>query len=80
MTLKWEKQSGGAWWAKSGKHLVGMVVVRFDGKIVWHISAVETGRIAKGNGAATDIPAAKRGLARAWSKWLDSYGLTAAKV
>ena len=75
MSLRWEEQKQGGWYAYSGCIIVGMVVTQYDGNINWKVDAVHMKWVAKGYGDAKSIEAAKRALSRAWSKWLAKAGL-----
>jgi len=78
VTLRWEEQKEGSWFAYSGDILAGMVVTQYDGNIHWKIDAVHMKWTAKGYGDAPSIMAAKRALARAWAIWLQRAGLAPA--
>ena len=74
--LRWEKQTGGGWFAYSGEIIIGLVVERFDGQIAWDAtSAVQMKWTAKGSGVVKTIASGKRAVERAWRAWLARAGL-----
>jgi hypothetical protein len=75
MTLKWEERSPGGWFALRNGWVVGLVVVRDDGVVIYEVTAVSTKWVTKGYGEVRSIASAKRGLERAWTAWLDAHGL-----
>lgn len=81
MTLRWESQKDGCWWAYSlcSEMIVGMVVpiTAGNGGRLWTYSlqAVHYRWITKGCGNVKSRRQAKRSLERAWSDWLAHAGL-----
>jgi hypothetical protein len=76
MSLRWEKQPNGGWFAFSGEIIVGLVVERFDHQIGWDAtSAVQMKWTAKGRGVVKTVASGKRAVERAWSAWLSRAGL-----
>jgi len=74
MTLHWKKASHG-WHAMRGQRIVGLVVERDDGTVVYELTAVSTKWVTKGYGEVRSVASAKRGLERAWAAWLDAHDL-----
>jgi hypothetical protein len=60
--------------AKLNGRIVGSVIEREPGDVVWYISAVHMKWVAKGEGESKDVQSAKRALARAWNSWLKAFG------
>jgi len=60
--------------AKVGKIIIGTVLVRTDGSIVWYVDGVTTKWICKGRGETTTIRAGKEALTRSWKRWLTQAG------
>lgn len=75
VSLRWETKQTEGWLAYSGDLPVAMVVVQFDGNVVWQIYGVQMKYTAKGYGDATSVAAAKRAVSRAWRVWLGRAGL-----
>lgn len=74
--LRWEKQSGGAWFAYSGDLRVAMVVQIIGecsrkGLWTYSLDAVNTRWITKGGGDVKTAVQGKKSIARAWAAWLD---------
>jgi len=76
--LRWEKQQGDSEYAYSGSRVIGMIGRLYDEPDRWWwnaTNAVSMRYIAKGSGELTSKAAAKRAVARAWSKWIAAAGL-----
>ena len=75
MTLRWEEQYPGTWWAYSHKLVVAMCGQREDGSVWYRVDAVSTKWVTKGYGEVRSIRTAKAAIERAWRKWLEEAGL-----
>ena len=83
MSLRWEEQREGSWYARSGQRIVGMVVPLPEGdergKVAWQIGTVTASRHQPAtSGNCASVNGAKGALRRAWSTWLRERGLTEA--
>jgi hypothetical protein len=76
MTLRWEEQYPGTWWAYSNRLIIGMCGQRADGTVWYQVDAVRTKWVTKGRGEVKSIRAAKRSIQRAWRVWLGEAGLS----
>lgn len=77
--LEWKKQTDRSWWAMRDQHVVGFVVEREPGDVVYQIRAMHTKWICKGYGEVKSIQTGKRAIERAWRDWLDAFGLREAE-
>lgn len=76
MSLRWEEQDSGAWYAYSGTLVIGMCGPGENGWIWWNASqAVNMRHIAKTHGELKSYATAKRAIERAWTAWLAEAGL-----
>lgn len=74
--LRWDMDQAGNWLAYSGEIMVGMVIHRFDGRIVWDATnAVHMKWTSKGGGIAMTVDTGKMAVERAWKAWLVRAGL-----
>ena len=76
MTLRWEKQQSGGFFAYRGQAIVGFVtevaVKRGDGAThAWQLTAVKGTTWLHTTGHVQSMAQAKRSLRRAWKTWLD---------
>lgn len=77
MKLRWNRdfKNSDSEFAYCGDGMVGMVVPRDDGSVVWQIDAVSMRYIGKGYGETRSVKTAKIALQRNWDRWLKLFEL-----
>lgn len=76
--LRWEEHDDSLI-AYSAGVIIGMVVTRFDGVIVWDISGVAMKWTALAHGEVATMEDGKAAIMQSWGVWLTRAGLGPAK-